>query len=670
MRNLTKALIKWPWIWLSFVWLAAGAFFALFVYSRSHSWIPVAVIALGTLLFTLCWHLVIRNKIQQTVTQLATEIDEELSLRLSALQLPYAVVNRKGKLLWHNEAFQEMLNDYGTELQKKAVFIQEIFPQINYTDERAFFSGQRGAKQFVPLGDRVFSLLQRQTMRKNNLTAILLCDETEHVRTMETLQKERGAAGLIYVDNYEELLKQTESGQHSLLGAMIEQQIQKYFQDRGGIVCKTEKDRFSIFINHEGLDKCRADRFSLLDAVRGIRTSGSMQVTLSIAFGEGAAVYQDNLGLAQVAMDLALGRGGDQAVIKRPEGVEYFGGKAQGETAQTRVRARVKAQALRELMALHNPVYIMGHANGDNDSFGASVAIYRAAVSLSRQAHIVLDTVSFSVRPFWERFQASADYPRHMFLTGEEALARFEENAMLVVVDTNQQSMVECPGILEKTDQIVVFDHHRQAEGAIPALLSYVEPYASSSCEMVTEILQYFNDGIVPKPLEAEAIYSGILIDTDNFGSRTSSRTFEAAAYLKRSGADLVQVKKMLREDYREYMAKARAMQTTEMTDDGFAFAVCEAEGLESPTIIGAQVANDLLNISGVKAGFVFTRINDLVYVSARAIDEVNVQLIMERLGGGGHLGSAGAQLKDMSETEAVALVRGTIRKMQEEGAL
>ena len=485
MRNLTKTLTKWPWLWLSFVLLGVAAFFALYYLSPPFSWIPVVAIALGTLIFALAWHLSIRSKLQKSVVRLATEIDEELSLRISALELPYAVVNRKGKLLWHNEAFTEMLDSYGTDLQKKAVFIQEIFPQINYTDERAFFSGQK-SRQYVPLGDRVFSLLQRQTLRKSNLSAVLLLDETDYLKTSETLKKERGVAGLLYVDNYEELLKHTDAGQYSLLGAMIEQQIQNYFKSQGGIVCKTEKDRFSIFMNHEGLDRCRADRFSLLGKVKGIRTGGSMPVTVSIAFGEGSQAYSDNLELAQVAMDLALGRGGDQAVIKRPDAVEYFGGKAQGETTQTRVRARVKAQALRELMALHTPVYIMGHSSGDNDSFGASVAIYRAAVSMSRQAHIILDTVSFSVRPFWERFQASADYPRDMFLTGEEALARFEDGAMLVVVDTNQRSMVECPAILEKTDQIVVFDHHRQAEGAVPALLSYVEPYASSACEMVT----------------------------------------------------------------------------------------------------------------------------------------------------------------------------------------
>ena len=669
MRNLTKSLTKWPWIWFAFVLAGAAAFFILLWQAPSVVWIPVLCIVVGTFLFVLSWHLRIRNRLQQSVVQLSTELSDELSGRLSALELPYALVNKRGKLLWTNAAFTEMLQAYGTETQKRAPYIQDIFPQINYTDERAFFSAQK-SRQYVALGDRIFMMQQRQTIKKQHLSAILLSDETEHLRTTQTLEKERAAAGFLYIDNYEELLKHAEAGGHTLLGAMIEQEIQKYFQDKGGIVCKTEKDRFTIFMNHEILEMCRADRFSLLNSVKEIKTGSTMAVTVSIAFGEGGTVFRDNLELAQVAMDLALGRGGDQAVIKKPNGVEYFGGKAQGETGQTRVRARVKAQALRELMALHPIVYIMGHASGDNDSFGASVAMYRAAVSMSRQAHIVLDTVSFSVRPFWERFQASADYPRDMFLTGEEAVRLFEDNAMLVVVDTNQQSLVECPELLEKTKQIVVFDHHRQAAGAIPALLSYVEPYASSACEMVTEILQYFNEGVEPRPLEAEAIYSGILIDTDGFENRTSSRTFEAAAYLKRSGADLIQVKKMLREDYQEYRIKAAAMQASELSEDGFAFAVCESEESEELQIIAAQVANDLLNISGVKASFVFATVDEVTYISARSIDEVNVQLIMERLGGGGHLGAAGAQLKNVSAEEAKQLVRQTIDKMKEEDAI
>ena len=666
MQKLKNLLIKWPWIWLAFILTCAAAFAALLFLAPGFTYIPVAVAALGTLAFVLTWHIVIRKDLQQCVVEQCLNVDEELSRKIDSMSLPYATLDGEGRILWKNEAFRKMLSQYARADQVRAEEIQEIFPLIDLSaaDE------ENAPARLVGLGNRIFAAQLRRTGGETPVTTLLLTDETEHLEVKETLERERGVAGILYIDNYEGLLKHTDANEHSLLGALIEQQIQKFFQNVNGIVCKTERDRFYIFMNHASLAHCMEEKFPLLKHVKEIRAGNTITVTVSIAFGEGGRNYSENLELAQAAMDLALGRGGDQAVVKYPDRVEYFGGKAQGEVGRTQVKARVKAQALRELMALHENVYIMGHARGDNDSFGASVAIYRAAVSLHLHAHIVLDTVSFSVRPLWESFQASADYPRDMFLTGEEALARIQPNSLIVVVDTNRADMVECPGLLEKTDQIVVFDHHRQAEGAIPAQFRYVEPYASSACEMVTEILQYFGEGVSPMPLEADAIYSGILVDTNNFTDRTSFRTFEAAAYLKRNGADLVRVKKMLREDFREYQAKAEAMHTARILDDCYAFAVCPSEGLDSATVVGSQVANDLLSISSVKASFVFTEVDGKVFVSARAIDEANVQLIMERMGGGGHLGSAGAQLKGVSVEEAQAQVLQTIRTMKKEGVL
>ena len=665
MQQLKKGMTKWPWIWLAAVVLAAGVYFALQNTMPQYAWMAVAGIVAVSLALVLIWHFILRKRLQQSVVEMGLSLNEELSGRMDSLDLPYVIINRQGKILWQNEAFREALEAYGTEGQRKAGLINEIFPQIEWDTESALYTEPRR----VYLGDKIYAVHQRQSLGKTHIAAILLTDETEHIATRKTLEKERGVAGVLYVDNYEDLLKRTESAQHSLLGALIEQQIQKYFQEAGGIVCKTDRDRYYVFLNHESLEKCRSDKFSLLNEVKKIKAGNSRPVTLSLAFGEGGNSYGENLNMAQIGMDLALGRGGDQAVIKTPDNTEYFGGKAQGEAGQARVRARVKAQTLREMMSLHENVYIMGHSQGDNDSFGASVAIYRAAMSLHLHAHIILDTVSFSVRPFWERFQASAEYPRDMFLTGSEALEQFRDNSMIVVVDTNRAAMTECPALLEKTDQIVVFDHHRQMEGGIAAQFNYVEPYSSSACEMVTEILQYFGEGIYPRPLEAEAIYSGILVDTNSFNDRTSSRTFEAAAFLKRSGADLVEVKKMLRENFKEYKAKAGSLQAAEITDDGFAFAVCPSEGLDSPTIVGSQVANELLNINGVKASFVFTEVEGYTFISARSIDEVNVQLIMERMGGGGHLGAAGVQ-RPGSAAEAMREVKETLRAMQEEGAI
>ena len=666
MQKLKKLLTKWPWIWLAFIMICAAAFFVLHLAVPGFSWIPAAVSAAGTLTFVLFWHFTIRRDLQQSVVEQCLDMDRELTRKIDTMSLPYAALDGEGRILWKNRAFTHMLEQYARPELHRTEDIHEVFPSIALEDAA---SGKASAC-FVGLGERIFSAQLARTEDETPVTTLLLTDETEHLEVKATLERERGVAGILYIDNYEELLKHTDPNEHSLLGALIEQQIQKFFQNVNGIVCKTERDRFYIFMNHGSLARCMEEKFPLLNHVKEIRAGNTMTVTVSIAFGEGGKNYSENLELAQAAMDLALGRGGDQAVVKYPDRVEYFGGKAQGEVGRTQVKARVKAQALRELMALHDNIYIMGHSRGDNDSFGASVAIYRAAVSLHLHAHIVLDTVSFSVRPLWESFQASADYPRDMFLTGEEALAKIQDNSLVVVVDTNRADMVECPELLKRTDQIVVFDHHRQAEGAIPAQFRYVEPYASSACEMVTEILQYFGEGVSPSPLEADAIYSGILVDTNSFTDRTGFRTFEAAAFLKRNGADLVRVKKMLREDFREYKAKAESMQSATVLDDGYAFAVCPSEGLDSPTVVGSQVANDLLNISSVKASFVFTEADEKIFVSARAIDEVNVQLIMERLGGGGHLGSAGAQLRGVTVEEAQAKVLQTIRAMKEEGVL
>ena len=668
MRNLYEKTIRWPWIWFGCITLSVIVYFVLDRFSPDLRWIAVTVIFAVSFIMVLTWHLITRNRLMESVVNVGLSVDEGLQDRLDQMSFPYAILSRQGKILWKNEAFTDILDRYGTTTQSRADQIQDVFPGAVFWEQG--LTAQEKDRNYVKLGGRIYETHIKHTVGRSPVASFLLTDETEHLAVRTELENERNAVGLIYVDNYEELLKNTPTEQHSLLGAMIEQQIQKYFQAFGGIVCKTERDRFFISINHQGLERCCEDRFSILEEIKKIRMSNTMLVTLSVAFGHLAPSYSDNLEQAQAAIDLALGRGGDQAIIKTPSEVRYFGGKALGQTTQTRVKARVKAQALREIMAQHEQIFIMGHANGDNDSFGATVAMYRAAVSMQKEAHIVLNTVSFSVRPLWERFMTSADYPRDMFVTSEEALALVKDDFLMVVVDTNVAARTECPELIGKTTQVVLFDHHRQMSDAISAVLSYVEPYASSACEMIVEILQYFSEDLTPLPLEADAIYSGILVDTNNFSDRTSARTFEAAAYLKRCGADLIEVKKLLREDYAEFKAKASGLQSAEVEEGGFAFADCQAEGLDSPTVIGSIIANELLNIAGIRASFVFTQIDNVVFISARSIDEVNVQLVMERLGGGGHLGAAGAQLKDCSAAEAREKVKEILHSMQEEGLI
>ena len=380
--------------------------------------------------------------------------------------------------------------------------------------------------------------------------------------------------------------------------------------------------------------------------------------------------YSQNYDYARTAIDMALGRGGDQAVVKCGQKIQYYGGKAQQLEKTTRVKARVKAHALRELLETKDCLLIMGHKIGDIDCFGAAIGMYRIAAALNKKAHIVINEVTSSVRPMMERFE-TGDYPKDLFLTGSEAADIVDNNTALVVVDVNRPSITEEPDLLKLVKTIVVIDHHRQSSEIITnATLSYVEPYASSACELVAEILQYVADSIRIKSPEADAMYAGIVIDTNNFTNQAGVRTFEAAAFLRRNGADVTRVRKLFRDSMEDYKARAEAVRQAEVYKKCFAISVCPAEGVESPTVVGAQAANELLDIVGMKASVVLTPYEGKIYISARSIDEVNVQVMMEKLGGGGHRTIAGAQLPGATVEEAKEKVKGVIDMMLEKGEI
>ena len=316
-------------------------------------------------------------------------------------------------------------------------------------------------------------------------------------------------------------------------------------------------------------------------------------------------------------------------------------------------------------------VVVMGHSLGDVDSFGAAIGVYRIAKSLDKKAYIVINDITTSVRPVIERFQNNPDYEEDMFVTGAKAQEIVNSRTLLVVVDVNRPSYTECKELLHLTNTIVVLDHHRRTdEGIEHAVLSYIEPYASSACEMVAEILQYIGNDVKLKQVEADAMYSGIMIDTNNFLTKTGVRTFEAAAYLRRQGADVTRIRKGFRSEMIEYKSRAESIQLTEIYLDHYAISQCNGKGVDSPTILGAQVANELLDIQGVKASFVLTEFKEKIYVSARSIDEVNVQIIMEKLGGGGHMSMAGAQLTGCTIEEGREIIRNLLKTMQEEGEI
>ena len=463
-------------------------------------------------------------------------------------------------------------------------------------------------------------------------------------------------------------MESVEEVRQSLLVALIDRKINKYIGEVDGIVKKLEKDKYFVVLRKSGYKKIKEDKFSLLEEVKQVNIGNARSATLSIGLGLNTATYALSYQYARVAINLALARGGDQAVIKDCNGITYFGGKKEQTAKNTRVKARVKAEALREFIVTKDQVIVMGHKIADPDSFGACMGIYRAVVSLEKKAHIVINEVTGSVRPLYDEIAESPAYEDDIFLTSDQALDYVNDNTMIIVVDTNKPQMTECPELLRRSRMIAVLDHHRQGSMIIDnAVLSYIEPYSSSACEMVAEVLQYIVDDIKIPSVEADCLYAGIMIDTRNFMNRTGVRTFEAAAFLRRCGADITRVRKMFRDDMESYRAKAEAMRRAEVYREEYAIAQCPGD-IDSPTVLAAQTANELLDISGIKASFVLTVYDGKIYMSARSIDEVNVQIIAEKLGGGGHINSAGAQFDHTNIEEAVNALKETIDKMIEEG--
>lgn len=594
------------------------------------------------------------------------------------LMVPYGLLDENGKIIWLNNAFAGIITkeDYHKS-------IKSIFPEVDVIDfdnmgerinEVALVFGGRDYKLVIETIDMSgISMDAGMVVADENsrLYAIYLFDETEINECRKELHDERCVVGLIYIDNYDEALESIDEVRRSLLIALVDRKINKYISGGNGIVKKLEKDKYLVVFRYRFLEQLREDRFSVLEEVKSVNIGNEMAVTLSIGIGAMNGTYTRNYDMARAAIDLALGRGGDQAVVREGNKVTYYGGKTNSIEKNTRVKARVKAHALRELLEATDNVLIMGHKISDVDAVGGSIGIYAAARAFDKKANIVLNEVTTSLRPIVELYKNSSDYDKDLFVTSEEALTKVTANTLLVVVDVNRKSYTECPELIGKCKTTVVFDHHRQGSEPIEnATLSYIEPYASSTCEMVAEILQYICDNVKIKPIEADTIYAGIVIDTNSFSNKAGARTFEAAAFIRRNGADVIRVRKLLRSDMTEYKAKAEAVRHAEVYRDSFALSVCPSAGLQSPTIVGAQAANELLNISGIKASIVFTIYNNEIYISARSIDEVNVQLIMERLGGGGHMTIAGAQLKDMDIDEAIKLVKSTLDDMIQEGAI
>lgn len=587
---------------------------------------------------------------------------------LDDFETAYAVVNGELNIVWMNKAFRKLVKKeksfHGPVMDCLPVLNMDMLPKKGNSTEFE-----------IELEDRNIRLMicaNIMSGKRNDMQsyAIYLFDETRLKQCIRELDSQKPVVALVYIDNYDELMTGIEEVRQSLLLALVERKINKYFNATEGVVKKFDKDKYLVVFKRGMLDDLTSSRFDLLEDVKTISIGNEISATISIAVGLSSTTILHANENANMAMDLALGRGGDQCVVKSDDMVSYYGGNTQSIEKSTRVKARVKAHALREIMASRDEVVIMGHQMTDVDSFGAAIGVFRAAATINKKAHIVINSVSTSVRPMIDPFLNSPMYDDDMFLDSKQAIELVNSDTLVVVVDTNRPSYTECPEILQVTSHIVVFDHHRRGEEVIEnAELSYIEPYASSASEMIAEVLQYFSEDVKLRSAEADCIYGGIVIDTNNFTAKTGARTFEAAAYLKRNGADVIRVRKMFRDEILAYKARAEAIRDAQVYLDSYAISICKSEGLESPTIVGAQAANGLLDIVGIKASFVISEFNNKSFISARSIDETNVQIIMEKLGGGGHLNIAGCQL-ELSAAEAKNKLISVLQEMKDKGEI
>lgn len=676
-KGQIRIYIEWP-IWLSIlVVIFAGVMYFFDIKAGIVATI-FAVVYVAVVLFLFFGN---KKRVINDLISFATSYGQVQRQILRDFEIPYVLLDDSGKIIWSNDAFDHTMH-------MKKGYHKSISTLISEIDKTTLPSSVSETETFAHFENRDYRVSMKKVSMAQMLSqfeavdfdesdgyliACFMFDETSLNTVSRELDEQKLACGLIYLDNYDEALESVEEVRRSLLIALIDRKINKYFSNMDAIVKKLEKDKYLVVMQKKYLKSITENRFDILEDVKTVNIGNELAVTLSIGFGVETGSFIKNYEYARTAIDLALGRGGDQAIVKQPDEISYYGGKSQKTEKSTRVKARVKAHALREIIAGTDKIIIMGHKIIDVDAFGAAIGIYRIAKTFGKKVHIVVDDVTTSIKPLMDSVMSDDNHEENLFLSNMQAIEAVAAGTTLVVVDVNKPSFTECPELLKRCSSVVVLDHHRQgAEKIENATLSYIEPYASSASEMVAEILQYISDNVRLTAIEADCLYSGMMIDTNNFMTKTGVRTFEAAAYLRRNGADITRVRKLFRDDVSDYKARAEIVRNAEVFDESYAISVAPYIGSEvaSPTVIGAQAANELLNINGIKASFVITEYQEQVYISARSIDEVNVQLIMERMGGGGHMNIAGAQLKDMTPDEAKNILLDVLEEMKREGAI
>ena len=603
-----------------------------------------------------------RIELSDHLQDLTFNIDKLAKNTMVNSPFPLVIAETNGNMIWKSNKFtQEFANIDINNI------LGDLLKQIKLEIENNEESTEQSIHKELEIGNKIYEILGRYTKSKEEyICTIYFIDETKCVELEKEYHNSQICVGLIMIDNVEEVNQRISDEDKPLLTAQIEKTIYDWASEFQGLVVKAERDTFVCIFEQRYLAELEEKKFNILDTIKELELSDKIQITLSISVStEGQSNYEKYKS-AQAGLDIALGRGGDQTVVRENGKYQFFGGRTQELEKRTKVKARIVSHALQELMQEAKNVMIMGHTNGDIDSMGASMGLYRLAKSLNVEAYIVNNSTGISLENFMEAAKEEKEY-QEVIINKAEALSKISAETLLIIVDTHKRSYVEVPELLEETGKIAIIDHHRKSPDFIEeAILTFHEVYASSACELVTEILEYAPKEIELTTIEAEALYAGIMMDTKNFTFKTGVRTFEAAAYLRKCGIDIIRVKKWFQSDLKTYTKISKIIDNAEIINDTIGISIYD-ENDKDANVICAKAADELLTISDITASFVIGKLGDKVCISGRSIGDINVQIILEKLGGGGHITLAGAQVEGLSIGEVKNLLIEKINEYFEE---
>ncbi len=602
----------------------------------------------------------IRNReITKYIETLTFNIDCATKDTLLNFPMPLVLAELDGATIWYNASFKSIFEDDDFLQRTVDNFVNEVRPQM--TEENGL-----NISKDITINNRYYSVLGNLVKvddRKDQESVIVMLyfvDNTELINERQNYEDNKNTVGIIVIDNHDDLMQSLEDSKRQQMLAEIDKKITSWISHTGGILKKFERDKYLCVFAFKYLKELEEKKFEILETVKEINLGNKIPVTLSIGIGINSPTFTENMQNAYAGIDIALGRGGDHVVIKDGDNFRFFGGRTRELEKRTRVKARVIAYALRGLIDQAPSVLIMGHENADIDCLGAALGIYRIVKSRDKRVNIVLNHSNANIDSILNKLAKEPEYS-NVFVGRNEALDIITRKTLLIVVDTHRPSFTETPELLRMTDQVVVIDHHRRGADFIQdAVLSYQETYASSTCELVTELLQYLEEKIRLTNIETEALYAGIVVDTKNFIFKTGVRTFEAASYLRRQGVDTVSVKQLFQNDLKTYITISNIVKDAEVVYDNIAISICPSN-IKNAQLIAAQAADQLLSLSGLVAAFVLSYHEGEVVISGRSLGEINVQMILEKLGGGGHLTVAGAQIENVSVQEAKESLKAAI---------